>query len=170
MRKQIFILIIGIALTFNALAQEQSFPHFRIAGLIGHTIVPTNVSEKEHTIVPSWGLDIEYWRNEHFAMGLHNDIEIQSFIIEHGNDESLEREFPLVLTLDAIYKMSNGFVFQIGPGYEIEKNESFFLIRAGIEYEIEFGKDWDLSPAIFYDTRVHANDTWTIALGIGKRF
>ncbi len=149
---------------------HKSAPHFRIAGLIGHTFIPTTPNGHNRTIIPSWGFDIEYWFSHKWAIGLHNDMEIQSFVIERGQDEFLEREYPLVLTLDALYNIKNGLVLQFGPGYEIEKNESFFLIRAGLEYEIEMNHHWDISPTIFYDNRFNANDTWTVALGIGKRF
>lgn len=149
---------------------HHKFPHFRIAGLIGHTFIPTTPNGHDRTIIPSWGFDIEYWFNHKWAIGLHNDMEIQSFVIERGQDEFLEREYPLVLTLDALYNIKDGLVLQLGPGYEIEKNENFFLVRAGLEYEIEMKHHWDISPTIFYDTRFEANDTWTIALGIGKRF
>lgn len=154
----------------SAEAQETNFPHFRAAVLIGHTYVPA-IAAESHFFIPSWGLDLEYWFNESWAIGLHNDVELQSFLIEHADhDMDLEREFPLVFTLDAIVRPWKGLVVQVGPGYELEKSENFFLVRAGVEYEIEFGHHWDISPSIFYDTRFEANDTWTIALGLGKRF
>lgn len=149
---------------------EQKYPHFRLAGLLGQTFIPTAFSESKSMVMSSLGLDVEYWFNERIAIGLHNDMEIATFLIETGEGEVLERKFPLVLTLDAVYKLPNGLVFGLGPGYEVEPNESFFLIRAGLEYEIELRRHWDLSPALFYDTRFEANDTWTFAIGIGKRF
>lgn len=148
---------------------DRSFPHFRVAALIGHTYVPTAAREA-HFFIPSWGLDLEYWFNETWAVGLHNDIEFHTFLIETVHEELLERHYPVVLTLDAIFKPWEGLVFQFGPGYEIEKNEGFFLFRLGVEYEIEFGHHWDIAPMLFYDSRFEANDTWSIALGLGKRF
>ncbi|HMO38158.1 MAG TPA: hypothetical protein PKC76_04705 [Saprospiraceae bacterium] len=177
--KQLVLLCLLLPV-FNTMIQAQHhseapnkahFPHFRGAILLGHTFVPTSLPREQHTVIPSWGLDIEYWFSQSWAIGLHNDLELQTFIIERGkDDELLEREFPLVLTLDALYRLPNGLVFQVGPGYEIERNESFLLLRAGIEYEWHLGHHWDIAPAFFYDTRAKANDTWTIALGFGKRF
>ena len=181
--KQFVLTLFGIAsLYFAAMGQHHPqedqlieaahsahFPHWRAAVVLGHTYIPAIASEK-HFFIPSWGLDVEFWFNESFAIGIHNDIELQTFLIEHQNEMDLEREYPLVITLDAIFKAWKGLVLQVGPGYEFEKTENFFLIRAGIEYEIEFGKHWDVSPMVFYDTRFEANDTWTIGLGLGKRF
>ena len=174
MRSFLFILAGIFFLHSNAFGQHahheaEQIPHFRVAALIGHTYVPA-IAGAEHYFIPSWGLDLEYWFNEKWAIGLHNDIELQAFIVEEIDDEFLERDYPLVLTLDAVYKPWKGLVFQFGPGYEIERTEDFFLLRAGIEYEIEFGHHWDVSPNVFYDTRFEANDTWSVALGIGKRF
>lgn len=148
---------------------EHSFPHYRVALLIGHTAVPAGTDDN-HMFIPSWGLDLEYWFSPQWGIGLHNDMELQSFVIEHENYEVLEREYPLVITLDAIYKPVGELVFQFGPGYELERNENFFLIRAGVEYEFELPHHFDLAPAFFYDSRIQANNTWTIALGVGKRF
>lgn len=147
----------------------ETFKHFRASLLIGHTYVPTG-EEPKHLFVPSWGLDLEYWFNRRWGLGLHNDLELQTFIVEKQEGEQLEREYPLVTTLDVLVKPFKDLVLLIGPGYEFEKKENFALLRAGIEYEFEFGKDWDISPTIFYDTRFDAFDTWSFAVGIGKRF
>lgn len=149
--------------------QHSEFKHWRIAPLIGHTMVPAGTSS-DHFAIPSWGLDLEYWLNPKWGIGLHNDLEVQSFIVEHDGQEMLERESPLVLSLDLLWKPWKGLVFLAGPGYEFEKEENFKLLRFGAEYEFEFDHHWDISPSLFYDTRQEAYDTWSIALGIGKRF
>lgn len=174
MKRWTFTLASLLFLSLPAFSQHSAeenhhFPHYRIAAVIGHTYIPT-AAGNDRFFIPSWGLDLEYWFNDNWAIGLHNDIELHSFLIETDHEEFLERDYPLVFTLDAIYKPWKGLVFQFGPGYELEKNEDFFLFRLGVEYEIEFGHHWDIAPMIFYDSRLEANDTWSIALGIGKRF
>ncbi len=149
--------------------EGHEFGHWRVAVLIGHTFVPAGESQ-EHLAIPSWGLDLEYWASPAWGVGLHNDLEIQSFIVEQGHEEFLEREYPMVFTLDALFKPWRGLVLQLGPGLEVERRENFFLVRFGAEYEFEVGHGWDISPTLFYDTRKEAYDTWSIALGIGKRF
>ncbi|MCB9288434.1 MAG: hypothetical protein H6560_14090 [Lewinellaceae bacterium] len=148
---------------------EHTNGYFRAAVLIGHTFVPTG-PEPDRLAVPSWGLDLEYWFSHKWGIGLHNDLEIETFLVEHeGQEEVLTREYPLVLTVDALVKPWKQLVLLVGPGLELERTENFFLVRAGVEYEFELGHGWDISPTFFYDTRQNAYDTWSIALGVGKR-
>lgn len=145
------------------------FPHFRGAVFISHTFIPA-VAENTRVAIPSYGLDLEYWFNHDWGIGLHNDLELENFIIEQGNEEFLERDYPLVSSLDLLYRPWRGLVFQVGPGIEIDRNETFFLFRLGVEYEVELGHHWDLYPTLFYDTREDAFTTISIGLGVGKRF
>jgi hypothetical protein len=182
--KEIVMLLIVIQAPLMTIAQVASdqhhspsahTPHFRIAGVIAHTYIPTGVGEK-HLFIPSWGLDIEWWQNHHWGIGLHNDLELQSFIVEHDGHEFVEREYPFVMSLDFLYRPYKGWVLQLGPGVELERNRDYVLIRAGLEYEFEFHGEgrqrgtWDISPMLFYDNRLAANDTWSIGIGIGRRF
>lgn len=141
----------------------------RIAGLIGHTLIKSEGSDS-HIFVPSWGLDIEYWFTGKWGVGLHNDLEIESFIVKTEHGEEIERVNPIVLTVDALYHIGNGIIISAGPGVELETGKSFYLLRVGIEYEKEIGNGIDLCPAFFHDQRFDGFSTWTIALGIGKRF
>ncbi|WP_405572511.1 hypothetical protein [Winogradskyella sp. Asnod2-B02-A] len=142
---------------------------FRVAVVIGHTYIKSEGTDS-HLFVPSWGLDVDYWFNHKWGIGLHNDVEIESFIVEKSSGEEIERVNPLVLTLDALYHISNGFVISVGPGIEIEENESFVLARVGLEYEYEFGSDFYMMPTLFYDHRFDGFSTATIGLGVGYKF
>ncbi|MCB0628583.1 MAG: hypothetical protein R2824_25715 [Saprospiraceae bacterium] len=177
-----FTLLLSLGFSVASMAQhieappyegtdEKSHLPFRVAGLIGHTLIPTKHAG-ENLFIPSWGLDLEYWIHPNWGIGLHNDIEIETFVIlyNYGEERNPERVAPLVLTLDALIKPFGGLVVQFGPGIEFEKKENFALFRAGLEYEIEIGNHWDISPTIFYDTRFEEYHTWSFALGIGRRF
>ncbi len=150
---------------------EERIPPFRVAVLIGHTLIPDEHSGEEF-FIPSWGLDLEYWFNKEWGIGLHSDLEIETFVLvrENAEQDELERQSPLVLTLDALFKPWKGLVFQVGPGIEIERSENFPLLRLGLEYEFELPNHWDIAPSFFYDNRFGAYHTWSIALGVGKRF
>jgi hypothetical protein len=148
---------------------EDHYPHWRIALVLGHTFVPT-AHTPEYTAIPSWGVDLEYWFNAQFGLGLHNDLEIESFIVIGSEGEEIDRVYPVVLTLDALWRPYKGWVLQAGPGIELEQEENYFVVRFGLEYEIELSHHWDLVPTFFYDSRQGAYDTWSIGLGVGKRF
>ena len=180
MIRQIMILAVAIlAVQVTLFAQhpdghiehsDEHFRPFRVAVLVGHTVIPAEYAGKK-VYVPSWGLDLEYWISPGWGVGLHNDVELESFVVQHSNgDEEIERHSPVVMTLDALFKPWKGLVLQLGPGIEFERSENYAVLRAGIEYEFEFGDGWDIAPTIFYDTRFDAYQTWSFALGVGKRF
>lgn len=149
-----------------------SFKHFRASAAMYHTYINTETAEgKKYLIVPSIGFDLEYWFSEKFGLGSHNDLELISFEVEKEGHTTLERENPLLLTLDALWKPYKGLVLLLGPGVEFEKTENLFVVRGGLEYEFELkSSHWDISPTIFYDSRRHAYDTFSFGLGVGKRF
>lgn len=144
-------------------------PHFRGAVLMGHTLItPGNADTR--LFVPSWGLDLEYWGRGKWGLGLHTDVEIQDFVVLNDNEEEVERNEPLILTLDGLYSPVHGLVLLAGPGLEFEEGNPIGLVRFGIEYELPIGKSFDLFPTIFYDRRVDDYATLTIGLGVGKVF
>ncbi|MEM9339579.1 MAG: hypothetical protein AAGA66_12670 [Bacteroidota bacterium] len=165
-----FIILVKITV-LSAVAQheqELDHPYWRISPFIGHTFVALEKGG-EHTPISSWALDVEYWWKEHVGIGLHNDLEIASFIVESETDEFIERSFPCVVSFDFLIKPVGNVVLYAGPGIEFDANENFSLIRLGIEYEFLLNKHFDFAPAFFYDNRNNAFNTWTIAFGVGWR-
>lgn len=141
---------------------------FRLVGVLSHTLI--NNEGLDILIVPSLGLDVEYWFNHHWGIGLHNDIEVQTFKVKNAEDDEIERHFPLVLTIDALYHFDSGIGIILGPGIELEKEESFYLFRVGIEYKKDISHSFYLQPSIFTDQRFGGDyNTWNIGLGIGVR-
>ncbi|MTI21774.1 hypothetical protein E1176_12150 [Fulvivirga sp. RKSG066] len=170
-RFSIFVTLLVSCALIPAKSQDHTTqtPNKRIALYLGHTLIPEVRSEKRF-VIPSWGLDLDYWFNPKIGLGLHSDIELETFVIKSEKTEELERNYPLVLTLDALYSPIEGLILQVGPGAEVDRQKSFFLVRMGIEYEIQLTHHWDLSPTIFYDHRIYNFSTWTFSLGVGKRF
>lgn len=143
----------------------------RASAVLYHTYIGTTTAEgTKMLVVPSLGLDVEYWFSKKWGIGSHNDIELISFEVHREKDRYLKRETPVLLTLDALWKPWKGLVFLAGPGIELETEKDLFVLRAGLEYEIEIGSHWDLAPTIFYDNRSGAYDTFSVGIGIGKRF
>ena len=86
-----------------------------------------------------------------------------------SSTRELEREYPWASVITGTYKPSK-FGYQFGLGAEFESNESFFLIRTGIEYGIELPQDWEFTAEIVADFKINAYDSYAIAFGIVKHF
>lgn len=149
--------------------ESSEVKHHRIALGLGHAYVPAH-EIRSPLIVPTIGLDYEFWFNSRFALGLHTDLEIQSYLVEHNHQEVLERYFPLIVSIVGIYKIWEGLTIYGGPGREFEENTHLNVLRLGVEYEFEFANHWDISPGFFYDNKENVYDAWGIALLIGKKF
>ena len=149
--------------------KENKHSNWRVAALIGHTYFP--IDHGVHLYIPSFGLDIEYWWSNQWGVGLHNDIEIENFeVVLESLNTVVNRSYPIVSTVDVLYKPWRELVVLIGPGIEADHREIFSLVRFGLEYEWMITDKWDVSPSIFYDTRFDAFDSWSIALGFGRHF
>lgn len=180
MKKRIYLTLSVLAVLVSAEAQEMQnseiyeTQHYdgkglRIVALIGHTFINSQGMDG-NLYIPSWGLDIDYWFNHQWGIGMHNDIEIETFVVERNQAEAIERDNPTVFTFDALYHIGSGFVISIGPGVELEQSESFFLARVGLEYEYNIGHAFYLMPTIFHDRRFDGFSTTSVGLGIGHYF
>ena len=174
-----FLLVVVHGQNVFAQAEEMSEenneikPRHRIAIIIGHTHIPKGVSGSENQsnlIVPSWGLNYEFWFNERWGIGSHNDMEISTYSIETDDGIMVERSRPLIMSLVGLFKPNHHLGFLLGFGREFETHENFYVIRAGIELEFEISNNWDLSPGLIYDLKEDIYDSWTIGVAIGKRF
>ena len=68
--------------------QQNKHGHIRLGLVIGHTLIPTVIEgERENLLIPSWGMDLEYWFNQRWGIGLHNDIEVETFEVLSEDDE-----------------------------------------------------------------------------------
>jgi hypothetical protein len=181
MYKHLLTLLFVISLSYNPVQAQQSKKNLtithdkgegqgiKVAVVIGHTYIQSE-GMNNHLYIPSWGLDIDYWFNHKWGIGLHNDIEVENFVVVKSDTEEIERINPLVFTLDALYHISNGFILSLGPGIELEENESFFLGRIGIEFEYDMNDMFYMMPTLFYDFRLDGFSTTTLGLGIGYKF
>lgn len=153
--------------------QQEAFKHNRLAIVISQTHVPKGFQSStgnKAIIVPSWGFNYEYWFNHKFAIGLHSDMEVSTYIIEDENGQEIERNRPIIVALVGIYNPWKGLEVLGGFGREFEESHKFWVYRVGVEYEIEIGDSWDIAPGVVFDIKENLYDSWTIGLGVGKRF
>jgi hypothetical protein len=181
MIKKLSILAAGLFLILlsNPLYSQQNhensqaaFKKHRFSFMWANTLVPAGKNahnEQSDLLFPTWGLNYEFWFNRHFAIGWHNEFEMMSYLVEHGNDALLEREYPYITSAVFIYEPLKRLAFHIGPGYEFEQNENFFIVKMGAEYIFPLPRHFDLGVGFSYDNKNKLYDAWTFGLFIGKR-
>jgi hypothetical protein len=156
----------------NGEESHEGFKHHRVSLMISHTHIPKGVPSVENggaVIVPSWGLTYNY-RIKKWAIGIHTDMEIATYIIEDANGNQIERSRPIIVSLMGGYNIWQGIELAAGFGREFEENHNFWVYRFGIEYNIEIGHQWDIAPALIFDVKENLYDSWTLGVVVGKKF
>ena len=158
-------------------SENGEFHRHSIGLIIGHGLIERGVRDNrsQSVSVPTWAINYNYRFSEKFALGLHNDIIIEEFVVEFDRIEGgvLEREYPVSMVVAGTFKpfekLKLGLV--AGGGAEWEKTESFGLIRFGLDYGIEIEeKKLEVLFVINYDILIEAYNTFTIGIGIAKLF
>jgi hypothetical protein len=126
-----------------------------LALLVGYTFIPK--PSKSHGkltyVVPTLGVDYIYKFNQKIAVAAQTDVELASYVIERGENETLEREYAFVIATVFIYEPVSWWAVFGGPGYEFEKNESFFVARLGTEFIKRFEDGWGFSVIFTVDIK-----------------
>lgn len=159
----------------NSEKEEVFHPHHQIGLVLSHSHVFEGIDADGNRSVlslPSWGIDYTYSFHPKWAVGLHTDLIIEKFKVEKnlGDEEIIERSYPIAPAVMTIYKPGRHWSFLFGMGGEFAKEENFVLTRAGVEYSAELPKKWEVFGTFGYDFRWDAYDTWTIGIGIAKSF
>ncbi|HPJ54136.1 MAG TPA: hypothetical protein PLF80_14485 [Flavobacteriales bacterium] len=121
-------------------------------------------------VLPAWGLNYNYWLNERWALGLHTDLINENFVVEEFDEEVLERERPIAPALMATYRPHEHWSFLLGAGMEFAPGDDLTLIRGGAEYTVHLGGTWETCASLAYDLRLDAYDSWTLGIGLARRF
>lgn len=159
----------------DSVHHDHDFKRFRAAVNLAHAYMPKATPDIDEgvLIIPVWGLDFQIWFNEHWGIGLKNDIEIAKYVLTE-NDESGDtqlRKNPLIMSLPVYFSpWEGGLTFFSGPGIELEEDHNFWVYRFGLGYEFELPGHWDVAPEFVYDLKDGSFNSFTIAIGIGKRF
>lgn len=149
----------------------------RITLSIGHMNLAQGVDvngNKSWLSVPVWMLDYDRSISKKWTIGLHTDFITESFKVEgfFYSDEKapIERSMPVSSVVSFSYKPGKHTVFSVGNGGEFSKEANFFVTQFGFEYGIELPGEWELAPSLTYDMKWTAYDSFSIALGVGKKF
>ena len=169
----LFVVFVNAQEKEHEKSEEHSEKKHSIAVLVSHTQIAEGIKGegKKWISVPSWGIDYNYEINERWAVGLHNDIIVESFIVEHSDGTELERSSPIATAVVGMFKPIKNFSLLLGAGGEFSKEENLFLIKAGIEYGHRILQDnWEIIASLTNDLKIDAYNSWNIGFGIARRF
>lgn len=171
-----FVVFILTATTINAqekeIKEEEALKGtHRLSLVLGHSIVSEGILDngrKGWKSIPSWGFDYDYWINNHWAIGLHNDVMIETFEVEEEDNTVVERSKPFTSVASVIFKPKKHVSFIAGMGSEFAKEDNFVVSRLGIESGWEIKENWEFGISLLYDIKWNAYDTWVLGFGISK--
>lgn len=190
--KKLFIFAVAL-LSVNAMAQHdhhaEPYQHnsheatshgkHKLSLYTGFTHIPSAFYEHETheqstgKWVPTIGLDYYYSFNPKWALGLIGDVELDQYYITTSSHDELERNNVVVVAAVGKYKPTKRIGIFVGPGLEWEfkkhDTESFFVLKTGIEYEVEIENGWELTPMFSYDFKEEYS-AYSFGITIGKRF
>lgn len=154
-------------------SQEPKRKH-KVAISIAHAFMQA-ISEtgvtKQTLVIPTVGANYELWLNDRWAAGLHNDISMAAYKIEKSaSRKMISRDYPVLTTLVAIYKPGEHWNFFAGPGREFEKNESFYVIKTGVEFGLGLPKSFEVNLGAEFDRKLRGYSSWLVGIGISKLF
>lgn len=177
---QIVLIIVIVGTSNIALAQhkenkteEHVFKNERkniVMLSFGYSYVPEGAALDENQsdgiFVPSIGIDYKRRISEKWALALFTDLELDHYLII---DKDFERERAFIAVLGANYEIAEGLGSFAGAGAEFEKNESLWILRLGIEYGFNLGKNWVMVPSIFCDWKEQYT-TFSSSIGVSYKF
>jgi len=145
-------------------------PKIRGAIMMANTHVP-NATEggKKMAIIPTWGFDFDYFFHRRWSGALQGDIKLQSFEIEDKNKVELERTNPFAIAAVIHYHALRHWSFFVGPGYELESHENFFLVKVGTEYSFEITENFEIALNLIYENKEEVYDAWTYGIAFNKK-
>jgi hypothetical protein len=154
--------------------REERERHHRITIMMANSHIPSATEvdgDKAMLVIPTWGLSYDYWFSEKWAVGLHSELFLEQFKIKKsGTEQTVERSYPVGVSLMGLFKPAKRWAFLAGMGREFEKHENFSFISLQTEYGFELPDNWELNLNLIYESKIDAYDTWTFGVGFSKFF
>ena len=119
-------------------------------------------------VLPTWCIDYDYWLSNKWAIGLENEIIVESFKIESDHHEIIERTYPIDVVPIAIYKPGEHLSILGGVGYEFAKENSLFMTRLGLEYGFHLPGNWEVGTTLVWDGKWNYYNSWGLSLIVSK--
>lgn len=151
--------------------------HHSIAGRhritlgLGHTH-PSGGFAGEDTdwlVLASWALNYDYWLTDRWAIGLQNDLVVESFVIEEEDEEELERNRPFAVIASGLYKPLEWLTLIGGIGREfVPDHKDLNLTRFGVELGWHVHPDWEVGGALVWDAKWGYYDSWGLDFAFSR--
>jgi hypothetical protein len=152
--------------------EELSHRH-RVTLVMANSFLKNQVDEstKDILVVPTFGLNYDFFFHQKWGVGLHTDIVLQQFKVEkHDGHEELIRENPVAICAVGLFKPLPSLTLIAGYGIEIEKHENIQLLRLGVEYGFHLPGNWELGFALEFDKKINTYNSWVFGAGFSKLF
>ena len=137
---------------------------------IGHTHISEGKvdGKTEWVATPSFTLNYDYWLSNKWAIGLQNDLILESFVIESHDEELIERSYPLATVPILIFKPGERFALIAGVGAEFSKGHTLTMTRLGMEYGWHIPNNGEVGLALVWDGKWNYYNSWGLAITISK--
>ncbi|MBL7847515.1 MAG: hypothetical protein JNL40_08615 [Cyclobacteriaceae bacterium] len=178
MRWTRFFCLILLCFPFLSEAQEETTsPRSRVTVGLGHTLVGKgkDVNGKQSWLaLPMWVIDYDYSLSNKWMLGVHSDILLETFEVDGfflGEEtNTIERKHPVAALGAVSFRPGQHAVYSLGMGGEFSSSGNYLMTRVGFEYGFELPGEWELAPALTYDIKWKAYDSFSISLAVGKKF
>jgi len=153
-------------------ADHGGYAH-RVTLVMAYTLLKSDVDESTNNIlvVPTFGLNYDFFFHQKWGVGFHTDILLQQFKVEtHEEEKVFVRENPVALYAVGLFKPIPSLTFNAGYGIELEKHENIQLFRLGVEYGFHLPGNWELGFALEFDSKLNTYNSWVFGAGFSKLF
>ena len=137
---------------------------------LGHTHLSQGEIEGRTEWLPiaSWTLNYDYWLSNKWAIGLQNDLIMETFIVKHDDDQELERKNPWAMVPVAMYKFGKHLTAIGGVGAEFSQGHTLALTRIGFEYGWHLPNHFEAGLAAVWDNKWGYYNSWGLAFTFSK--
>lgn len=171
-----FLLLLLISLSQYLFAQSEDESaslesEFTVSLSLGHTSVLEGVRDGDNAILslPSWAVDVNYYVQERWLVGLHGDVIIENFRYRPTSDASSVRERKLPVALvGVIGHRYKSIYFYAGGGAEFGE-ETFGMVRLGVEYAHRFSERYEMVLGLSYDDKIDGYNSLSLTAGVAYR-
>ena len=152
---------------------EHGGTHHKVTLVMANSFLKNDFEDNPNSIlvVPTFGLNYDFFFHQKWGVGLHTDIVLQQFKVErHEGQEVLIRENPVALCAVGLFKPLPSLTLIAGYGIELEKHENIQLLRLGVEYGFHLPGNWELGFALEFDRKINTYNSLVFGAGFSKLF